>query len=137
MRGLPKMRERIVVFGTDEKLFVSAMWDTPSGQRTSTNRSSALVRNCQTSLSDGNGGEGYPTGFEVVRQSIIPTGPQVCLLHLQQFRIHALIGPWARLLVRRLCSFFLPFTFRKGLRRPCRTYFCVRFPTCDSGQVRI
>src|SRR6266576_1182373 len=84
-------------------------------QRTSAGRAPTFVRDCQASLTNRNGGKRYPTSLEIAGQSVIATGPLFRLLHLQQFRIHALIGPWARLLDRRFCYFFPPSFALTGL----------------------
>lgn len=135
MRGLPSIRERIVVLGADDEGFIQFVsWGSElPDRRTGANNSPTLVRDCQASLPNGNGGERDPTRLEIARQSIIPTaGPQVLrLVHLQQFRIHALIRPRARLLVRRFRR-FLSFSFsfrRRSRRRPCRARFCAGFVT--------
>ena len=103
MRGLPSMRERIVVLGADDKGIIQfTSWESElPDQCTDANNPPALVRDCQTSLPDRNGGEGNPTRLEIAGQSTLPaSGPKILrLVHLQQFHIHALFRPRARLVV--------------------------------------
>jgi len=147
MRGLPSIRERIVVLGADDEGFIQFVSWGPElpDRRTGANNSPALMRDCQASLPNGNGGERDPTRLEIAGQSIIPTaGPQVLrLVHLQQFRIHALLRPRARLLVRRFCRFLsFSFSFRRGRRqrprrRSCRARFCAGFVTRERSQASV
>ena len=142
MRGLPSMRERIVVLGADDEGFIQfASWESElPDRRTGANNPPALVRDCQTSLPDRNGGERNPTRLEIAGQSTLPAGgPRILrLVHLQQFRIHALFRPRARLVVRCLCRLLsFSFSFRRRRRCSCCARFYAGFVTLERGRASV